>query len=259
MRKTMLVAASFIISLSSATTVLADQNGKRIDYEIDQSGSIVPQSAQISSGKVFVRGAGGDANLDLIFDEKIDTLYIINHRSRSYYRIDDNVINKAASMIESLSAVAESQSGVLSDLLGTLGIASENEAVKIDVVKTDTVLTTANINCQLFQQFRNAQLSSELCIAPKAGLSELGHHYQTLEAFYLFGDRLITKAGSILENIGVQLPTLSRLGEGGLPIMAYVTAEKLKVSVTRISPSAPESGIFELPTGYTDTPIPFIG
>ncbi len=259
MRNTMSAIVGLIFGFSFTTAVMADQPGRNVNFQIDQNGALFPQLAQVAENKVFVKGAGGDPELDLIFDEKTITLFVISHRSRSYYRIDENVISKAASMIESLSAVAESQGGVLSDLLDTLGISSEEEESRVEIVKTDTILSAANINCQLFQQFRNERLESELCIAPKNGLSALAEHYATLEAFYLFGDQLISKAGSILQNIGLGIPNLSKLGEGGLPIMAYVASEKLKISVTGVSPSIPQGGLFDLPAGYTEMPIPFLG
>ena len=210
-------------------------------------------------GNVSVQRAGGDPNLDLLFDSAEMTLFIIDHKNKSYYKIDQSVINKAASMLDSLSAVAESQEGVLSDLLGTLGIAEDDEQTKIDIVKTDTVLATAGINCQLFQQLNNGKLQSELCIAPESGLGILGEHYQTMALFYQFGDSLMSKAGNILQNIGFGLPNRSRLGEGGLPIMAYVVEDTLKVSVFNIQTDNPAKALFELPQGYIQTPIPFIG
>ena len=243
----------------SGMSAFADSPGRLIEYTIEDNGSVVPQIAKIHDGNVSVQRAGGDPNLDLLFDSAEMTLFIIDHRNKSYYKIDQNVINKAASMIQSLSAVAESQEGVLSDLLGTLGLSKENEQANIDIVKTDTVLSTAGINCQLFQQLNNGKLQSELCIAPESGLGVLGEHYQTMALFYQFGDSLMSKAGNILQNIGFGLPNLSRLGQGGLPIMAYVVEDKLKVSVFNIQTDNPAKTLFELPQGYIQTPIPFIG
>ena len=252
---------SFFVCLCAFVSMSAnaDGPGRLIEYIIDDNGNLLPQAAKILDGKVVVRQAGGDPNLDLLFDSAAMTLFIIDHKNKSYYKIDQGVINKAASMIESLSAVAESQEGVLSDLLGTLGLSEEDEQVNIEVVKTDTVLSTANINCQLFQQLNNGKLQSELCIAPEAGLEVLGEHYQTMAQFYEFGDLLMSKAGNSLQNIGFGVPKLSRLGEGGLPIMAYVAEDKLKVSIVKIQADNPVKTLFTLPQGYLQTPIPFIG
>ena len=243
----------------SGMPVYAESPGRLIEFTVDENGNAVSQTAKVFDGKVSVQRAGGDPNLDLLFNSAEMTLFIIDHRNKSYYKIDQGVINKAASMIESLSAVAESQEGVLSDLLGTLGLSEEDEQANIEVVKTDTILSTASINCQLFQQLNNGKLKSELCIAPESGLEILGEHYQTMALFYQFGDLLMSKAGSILQNIGFGMPNLSRLGEGGLPIMAYVAEDKLKISVVNIQADNPEEILFVLPQGYMQTPIPFIG
>ena len=59
--------------------------------------------------------------------------------------------------------------------------------------------------------------------------------------------------------MGIGVPDLSKLGEGGLPVLAYVVAEKLKVSVVKIESGSSDQSLFLLPAGYTQTPIPFIG
>ena len=192
---TSLLFSLFIAAVSFFQPVSADSEGRIIDFLIEEKGSKLAQSARVQEGRIAVKQAGGNPDLDLIFDSVSMTLFIINQRNNSYYRIDQGVIKKAASMIESLSAVAESQGGVLSDLLGTFGLSEEDEQARIEIVKTDSILSAANIKCQLFQQFKNSQLESELCIAPEQGLGVLGEHYRTLELFYEFGNDLITRAG----------------------------------------------------------------
>lgn len=248
-----------LFCLNIALPVYAQNQGREIEFSVDDNGNNILQAAQILNGFVYVQKAGGDPNLDLIFDSTAMSLYIIEHNSQSYYKIDQGVISKAASMIESLSAVAESQEGVLADLLNTLGFSEEEEQANREVRKTDTVLSTAGINCQLFQQLKNGELESELCIAPKDGLTSLGNEYNTMVLFYQFGDQLMTKAGNILENIGFGLPRLTKLGEGGLPIMAFVVRDRLKVKVENIIPATPLESLFRIPAGYVQTPIPFLG
>ena len=237
----------------------ADDFGRAIDYVVEEKGAAQQQTALVQFGRVSVKQAGGDPNLDILFDADTLTLYLIDHQNRSYYKIDRNVINKAASMLESLSEIAETQQGVLADLLNTLGLSKEEEAIEIVIRKTDRTLTAANIECRLYQQFRNEQLETEMCIASESNLGLLGSHYQTLNAFYAFGDLLMSRAGNILSNMGMVVPDFRKLGDEGLPILAYVSREKLKVSLLKIRQQVLASGQFQLPNGYVQTPIPFIG
>ena len=236
-----------------------ESNGRKVEFLIEEQGQLLPQSALVQGRKIYVNQAGGDPNLDLLYEAELQTLYIINHETRSYYRIDQTVVNKAASMIESLSNLAETQQGVLADLLDTLGISNEQGEVNIDVRETSKTLSSANIPCKLIQQYRNNVLEIEFCMASQENLKALGEHYQTLQSFYAFGDRLINKAGSILSNMGMTMPNLSMIEGMGLPIMVYFAEQKSKVVVTGIlnQTSGPEN--FVIPGGYTQSPIPFIG
>ena len=250
---------AFLLGLVFTVTVQAAP-GSRIGFTIDQSGSVVNQAALVQDGRVFIENSGGDPYTDLIYDARSRELFIVNHQTKSYYLINDSVIDKAASMIESLSEVAESQQGVLSDLLGTLGISGDEEAEKVRIVKTETMLQAAGVNCRLIQQYRNDKLETEVCIAPRDTLSALGADYATMESFYRFGDRLLSKANAILTNMGIVIPDLHAIeDEDGLPIMAYIWSSATRVLLQSIVDSTVPDDQFRLPQGYVQTPIPFIG
>jgi hypothetical protein len=253
------LACVLMLGLCGNAAIAADSNGRAIEFLVEENGAVQSQVALVQGGKILIRQAGGDPNLDVLFDAAAQTLFIVDHLNKSYFRIDDNVINKAASMIESLTAVAESQGGVLSDLLGTLGFSEDEQEAKIEIRRTERILSAFKIDCRLYQQFRNDNLESELCISSRENLGALGDHYDTLEAFYAFGDKLLTHAGAILVNMGVVVPDLKKLSESGLPILVYVVAEKLKVSLSTIREQNSPIDYFLLPAGYVQTPIPFIG
>ena len=253
------LAGVFILGLSGITAIYADSSGRAIEFVVEEKGAAQSQVALIQDGKIVVRQAGGDPNLDILFDATTQTLFIIDHLNKSYYRIDQGVINKAASMIESLTAVAESQGGVLSDLLGTLGLSDEEQEAKIEIRRTEKILSAYNIDCRLYQQFRNENLETELCLSSREKLAALGDHYDTLDAFYVFGDKLLTHAGAILDNMGIVVPDFKKISEEGLPILAYVVSEKLKISLSSIREQTSPADYFRLPVGYVQTPIPFIG
>ena len=260
MKKISLVIISIVwIALCNSSLALGDSTGRVIEFLIEDNGQNLQQFAMVQDGKISLRQAGGNPDQDILFDASINTLFIIDHLNKSYYRIDQNVIDKVASMIDSLSTVAESQQGVLSDLMQTLGLGEEDEDVEIDIRDTKKTLSAANIQCRLFREYRNGKLESELCIAPRANLSSLGEHYTTLNAFYEFGDQLINQAGSILTNMGMTVPEIARLRNDGLPILVYMVKEKIKTGLTDIKKQNSATENFSLPAGYIQTPIPFIG
>ncbi len=250
---------TLVVTLVYGNSVVNADQGRAIEFLIEDNGTTLPQTALVQDGKVSVKQIGGDVNQDILFVAGSQTLFIIDHQAKSYYKIDQNVINKVASMVDSLSAVAGAQQGVVSDLLETLGLANEEGEVNIQIVETNKTLSAANIDCKLFQEYRNGRLESELCLAEKNSLGGLGEAYSTLDSLYQFGNQLLNRAGSILSNMGMLIPKLTKLEKEGLPILLYMANEKIKTSLIRITnqTSAPEN--FLIPAGYTQTPIPFIG
>ena len=73
--------------------------GQRVGFTIEENGTVVRQEALVQEGRVFIANPGGDPVTDLVYDSGRRELLIINHQSKSYYRIDDSVIQKAASML----------------------------------------------------------------------------------------------------------------------------------------------------------------
>ena len=257
------ICGFFIFSIANtafANSDGSDSDGRVVKFNIEDRGTVHSQVALVQNQKVFIQRAGGDANLDLLFEANTHTLFVINHQVRGYYKIDQNVVNKAASMIKSLSNVAESQQGVLSDLLNTFGLAVNEQAdVNIVVKETDKTLVAADVPCKLIQQYRNNKLQSELCVAAEQSLSKLGNHYDTFNEFYKFGDQMIKQAGNILSNMGMVVPNFAQLSDNGLPIMAYMAAEKIKIVLDEILDQTSDDKHFQIPQGYVQTPIPFIG
>ena len=254
-----LIIACILTAISATHVSSAAASGRVIEFLIEEKGAELSQIAIVQDGKILIQKFGGDPFQDFLFHAASQTLFIINHRDRSYYKIDQNVINKVASMVDSINTIAGSQQGVLSDLLNTMGLAAEETETKIRIKETDKILSSASIKCRLYQEYRNENLVSEICLAPKANLKALGDSYNTLNSFYAFGDRLLNNAGSVLTNMGMAIPRLTRLERDGIPILMYMAKEKIKTSLIHIQEiNTPESK-FVLPNGYVQTPIPFIG
>ena len=98
-----------------------------------------------------------------------------------------------------------------------------------------------------------------MCIAPRDNLAELGEHYETLDALYIFGDQLLNHAGSILYNMGFVIPTMAKLNVRGLPVIVHSVDEKIITRLLEIRTQSSPDEDFMIPEGYVQTPIPFIG
>ena len=72
----------------------ADSTGRAVEFLIEEKGASLPQIALVQNGKIFIRQIGGDPYQDFLFNASSQTLFLINHQNKSYYKIDQNVINK---------------------------------------------------------------------------------------------------------------------------------------------------------------------
>ena len=60
-----------------------------IDFILKQQGMAdVAQAAYIDNGRILIKAAGGDANMDLLFDQASQTMTIINHAEKSLLDLD---------------------------------------------------------------------------------------------------------------------------------------------------------------------------
>jgi hypothetical protein len=63
----------------------------------------VAQAAYIDNGKVLIKAAGGDSNMDLLYDQATQTMTIVNHGEKSTLDLD----------AERVSALAGQASGMI--------------------------------------------------------------------------------------------------------------------------------------------------
>ncbi len=228
-----------------------------VDYAIEEQGRVIPQKAEISARRVVVREAGGDPDQDLLFDAGKNILLAINHRDRSYLQIDERVINEVAELMDTVSGAVENQQGVLSDLLGTLGIQGEDKGPPPAALRdTGQQLTIAGYACRLYQSHRQGQLESEICVADNGQLSLAEGEFQALRGFLRFGNTMLNKAGPLIEALGLNLPRVDFADTPGLPIGIHSAPRQLKVRVGGIQAGGAADS-YQLPAGYTRSAIPF--
>ena len=248
--------------LSPISLAFADA-GLVIKFLVQDGDFDISQESLVQDGKMMISSAGGDPDKDALYDADLQTLYIINHAERSYYRIDQSVIDKAASIVESIAAVAESQRKVITDMLTMLSISTQESEYTpeqpAEIINTKELRTVANIVCLLYKQLRNGELEAELCMTSREKLSIMDKNYMTLESFYLFGSQLISRAGSILQNMGFLSPHLESPDLDGLPILIHMVSKQQKFSLVSVDQFDLPVSSFEIPAGYVQAAIPFIG
>ncbi len=230
-----------------------------VDFVIEDNGQRLLQQALLQDRKICVEKVGGEPGKDMLFDASTRTLFIVDHGDRSYYHIDQEVIDKAASLVETVSRVVEDQKGVLADLFQTLGFSEESGDTMVVEEDTRDTMTVADLRCTLFRQFRNGTLEWEMCVSSQDSLSALGAHYGTLNTFYVFGGQLLDRAGNLLSKMGVVLPRAWNPDPEGLPILVHSVEEGVSTRLVGIRNQEDlAADCLFLPSGYTRTPVPFV-
>ena len=230
--------------------------GLDISFSVEDRGQVIGQTASVSSNVILVKNAGGDPRQDMLFDATREILLIVNHGEKSYLQIDHPTIDQVAAIVESVGAAVESQQGVLADLLGTLGISTEDKVVAT-LKDAGRDLEIGNYPCRLHQGHIDGQLQSEICIAENRHLQLPEADFQTLRTFMQFGNQLLERGGKLLTMMGVPLLQMDLATISGLPIGIHAAKDKLKVRLTKVSPNN-QPLQFGVPKGYRKTTIPFI-
>lgn len=228
-----------------------------VNFIVEDGGQVVDQTAQVTAKKILIKASGGDPQRDLLFDVQAQTLFLIEHRDRSFLQIDNKTIDEVAALVDSISGVVESQQGVLSDLLSTFGISGESPQPAAKLTDSGRELSIGGLPCQLHQAHQDGKLTFELCLAENRALNLRPEEFTALREFFLFSSRLQNKAGRLLSVLGLELPKMDLVDKRGLPLGMHSPAQQLKVRVSKIDATATPSPI-ALPAGYTRSELPLI-
>lgn len=228
-----------------------------IKFVVEERGRVVEQVAQVTAASIFIKSVGGDQQRDLLFDVSSQSLFVIEHRDRSYLQIDNQTIDEVSALIDSVSGVVESQQGVLSDLLSTFGLSEEPELPVAELRDSGKQLSIGGYSCQLHQAHLEGELNFELCVANNQALNLRTEEYSALQEFFVFSNRLQNKAGKLLSVLGLNLPKMNLSETDGLPIGMHSPLQGLKVRISAIDSDltpTPRS----IPSGYSRSEIPLI-
>ncbi len=240
------VVGSVLLCLSvllPGTVVSADQSGQVAVFRIDEPDTVILQTVIVQDERVKLKQAGGDPDLDLLFDARFGVMFLIDHGHESIYRFDRGVLDRIETITEVLG-LADARP----DAVGETRYMRE----------TGEVRNVGEIHCSVFQQMDRRTLESEWCMATREGLAVLGRNYETLEVFYRFGDRLLTQAAVIFQAIGISVPQIRKPDTEGLPVQVLTRSGTLRISLKRIREQAHPLEFFMLPASYREIPIPFV-
>ncbi len=244
-----------------SATVCADTT---IEFSVTESGSTqtTAQIAYVKDGTIFVKGAGGDPQVDFLFNRERSSITIINHGEQTYLSLDEQKISELSdraqgmmSMVqkqlaENLANLPPEQAARMKEMMGNFGMpASDDPPPPKKKLIQRGMMTINNMKCRQIDVMSDNQKIAQLCMADPSALNLPGDDYQTIKAIQAFGERLSEKASKISGQFSGSVPELSGMPMDGLPlemrnfsgpVSSVMTVTRLAAGVGEISMAIPE-------------------
>ncbi len=265
-QRTLILATTLL-----GTTVCADTT---IEFGVTEPGSAQKKSqiAYVKDGRIFVKGAGGDPQIDLLFNRERSSITIVNHGDRTYLNFDEEKIGELSdraqgmmSMVqkqlaENLANLPPEQAARMKEMMGNFGVSAGNQppAPTKKLVKGG-IMTINNMKCRQIDVMSDNQKVAQLCMADPSALNLPGDDYETIKAIQAFAERLSQKASRISAQFRGSVPEFSGMPMDGVPLeMRNFSGPVSSVmTVTRIAAGVGEVSM-AIPDGYNPRQLPSI-
>ncbi|SMF96542.1 hypothetical protein SAMN02949497_3942 [Methylomagnum ishizawai] len=204
-----------------------------IEYRVEQGKHSVLQPVIIKAGTVLVKGAGGDGNLDVLYEREAERLVLIDHKKQRYTPITDERVGRIAQQAEDLQPVlrgigeqlrklSPKQREKWEQMLGGVSLdqfdATRKAAASTRLLKTGVGKQFAGVNCQEMNVVKGGAKALEFCLADPAALKLGREDAETLRALIGFTQKLAEKAQGLTSQLGMDLPMGGLAGLAGVPI-----------------------------------------
>lgn len=255
---------SFVAMLLASAFSCADSV---VDFRVESGKSTSVQPVLIKQGVVLVKAAGGDPNLDILYEKSRERLVLIDHKKQVFTVVTDEKVVKIAQLAEDvqpllqglgeqLKKLSPKQRAKWEDMLGGISLDRFDEAKRAaqstKLMKTGISKTVAGISCQEMDVVRRGTRAAEFCLADPGALKLPGDDAATLQSLVAFTQRLASRAEGLGSQFGIELPVGSLASLAGVPVEMREIGGKRPVALTLSGVSdqgfPPDS--LEVPAGY---------
>jgi hypothetical protein len=223
------------------------------------------QPVWVKDGKLLIKGVGGSARTDVLFDQALDSLVIIDHKKRTFVPVDEEKAGRIAQQMEDAAPLIRGLNEQLGKLsaeqrtkwkemlgdfpLGETGRGSDVPQTSIKVIGDKTVNGFA---CQQMDVLQGAAKTAEFCLADATSLDISGEDYATIRALLSLTGRINAKAHGLAEQFGITIPKVAASDLAGIPVEMkdFSNHNKGNMTLKRVTSEtiAPES--LRVPSGY---------
>ncbi len=204
-----------------------------IDFRVENGRRSSEQLVMIKNGALLVKSAGGDENLDMLYERGNQRLVLIDHKKRNFTPLTEEKVDRMARQAEEIQPLIRGVSEQLRKLspkqrakwegmLGGISLdqieSAKHETESMTIKKTGTAKKVAGIACEQMSVVKGDAVTAEFCLAKPAALKLPEDDSLTLRSLIEFTQRLAARAQGLTGQFGFPLPANGMMALTGIPI-----------------------------------------
>lgn len=256
--------ASSLVALSIASPLASA--GSLVEFDVTVKGQHGFSQFYVENGRIAITQDQMDGHM--FFDQKSQTITIIDHAKKSYIVMDEAKIERAVGMassvvgamssaMESLKSLPAEQRAAAEGFLKSMGIASPDAATTSSVTSTGNTRQVNGVRCSLYSVRQGEAQVSEACIASKQDTGIANGDWATIQSMRGMWMKYAERAKPLLDRFGAGLPDMAAVEVDGLPIMVS-RAGKPQMIIRRVTAANAPKELLVIPAGYTERNLPMM-
>lgn len=258
----------FVLCLACALSSFSFESfgASILDYRLKAAGAIVEQHLEIQKDQAWIRGLGGDAEMDLLFDGQSGQWAVIDRRRKAFTAFSEKSVRQLAEQLELVAPLVKGlgeQMGSLSPdqkqqwgrLLENIPVEEINRlqktAKKTKLVATGKPQRVEGIACRPFKVDSSAT-HLDFCIAEPSALALPEEDARTLARMMESSRAMILNAGALSARFGLNLAANDLTQIAGLPLAFREGGSKPGMDLKFVGAKSSEHPLRspEIPTGF---------
>jgi hypothetical protein len=252
--------------------VLPVRAASLLDYRVTAEKGSLEQAVIIRDGAVLVKAAGGDENLDVLWESQGEKLTLIDHRRKDATAVTEARVRQLAGQFEAMRPLirgiseqvhklSPKQRAKWESMLG--GVPLEQLAAELEparsakLVKTGGVKEVAGVRCEEIKLAQSGAKSTDVCLARPDDLRLSAEDAAALESLLGFTRKLAAKAEALAGPLGFRVQGLAPADLTGIPVEIREHGHKhpLVMSLREIGSPKDAGAALAVPEGYRAKPL----
>jgi hypothetical protein len=221
---------------------------------------------QMVIGESRLVAVGEDGEVEMIFDSATETIYTLDHDSRSYTRLNRENIGELAGQVDSamaemrrqLESLPPEQRAMAEQMMGALlGQQGDATATRPErrMQPTGERGEAAGVACRWYDVLEDRTRVGTACVAPSDSVPGGREMVAMMSAMSNIYDELLTRLADSLPMGMPANPILPMTEIDGLPIRSTEQREgeePISIVLLAVREEAVDAALFQLPAGYRE-------